>query len=295
MPATREESQDIWSDWLLYRRHARDSDCRDQGMEYLRPIRDRVLEHASLTEGDKIVDVGCGDGLIAFGALEKINTGTAVFVDISQAMLDHCKGIAEKLGLLHRCRFLNASAEDLSEMENESATVVTTRSVLIYVANKPAALEEFHRILRPEGRFSIFEPINRFGYPRPDHVFGSYDVTPVMELSRKVMDIYRKARPSDSDPMIDFDERDLFTLAEEAGFSEVHMGLEAHLEPPRHKVSWDAYYGHAPNPMAPTVEEAVTEALTASERDAFIAHLRPLVESGQGKGKAAVAYLWGVK
>jgi SAM-dependent methyltransferase len=39
---------------------------------------------------------------------------------------------------------------------------VTTRSVLIYVQHKDAAFREFHRVLRPGGRVSIFEPINNY-------------------------------------------------------------------------------------------------------------------------------------
>jgi ubiquinone/menaquinone biosynthesis C-methylase UbiE len=50
--------------------------------------------------------------------------------------------------------------------------VVTTRSVLIYVKDKAAALRELYRVLRPGGRISLFEPINRLmsrqpGYLRP--------------------------------------------------------------------------------------------------------------------------------
>src|SRR6266567_2260602 len=35
------------------------------------PIRDRVLDGARLRPGDTLLDVGAGDGLIAFGALEQ--------------------------------------------------------------------------------------------------------------------------------------------------------------------------------------------------------------------------------
>jgi cyclopropane fatty-acyl-phospholipid synthase-like methyltransferase len=38
---------------------------------FLYPIRDQVLGHASLHDDETLLDVGCGDGLIAFGALER--------------------------------------------------------------------------------------------------------------------------------------------------------------------------------------------------------------------------------
>ena len=34
--------------------------------------------------------------------------------------------------------------------------------MLIYVDRKDAAFSEFHRVLRPGGRLSIFEPINQY-------------------------------------------------------------------------------------------------------------------------------------
>ena len=288
-------SQDIWSEWLLHRRDADDPDCRRLSIEFLQPIRDLVLDHSGLQEGDTVLDVGCGDGLIGFGALERLSSGKVIFSDVSQALLDHCKEIAAELGLANRCQFLNASAEDLSGVEDGTVSVVTTRSVLIFVANKLAAFKEFHRILEPGGRFSLFEPINQFGFPPPDHLFAGYDVTPVLELASKVKAVYRDARPKDNDPMMDFDERDMFEFAEEVGFAEVHLRLEAHVEPPKHEISWEAFYRHAPNPMAPTLEEAVAQALTPTERETFTAHLGPLVEARRGKRKGAVSYLWGVK
>jgi hypothetical protein len=45
--------------------------------------------------------------------------------------------------VLDRCHFACAAAEDLSPIEEESADVVTTRSVLIYVEDKR---RRFYRI-----------------------------------------------------------------------------------------------------------------------------------------------------
>ncbi len=194
------------------------------------PWRDRILQNAAVREGETLLDVGAGDGLVAFGALDLVGkNGRVVFSDISQDLLDHSRILAHEMGVEDRCEFLLASAEDLSGLGKASVDVVTTRSVLIYVEDKRRAFEEFYRVLRPGGRVSVFEPINRFKQPEPSHLFKGYDVRPVRDLAEKVMTVFRRIQPMDMDPMLDFDERDLFDLAEEAGFAEIRLNYEASL------------------------------------------------------------------
>lgn len=52
----------------------------------------------------------------------------------------------------------------------------------IYVDDKAAALAAFHRVLKPGGRVSLFEPINRRYIPlNRDTLFG-FDAAPIAEL-----------------------------------------------------------------------------------------------------------------
>ena len=51
----------------------------------------------------------------------------------------------------------------------------------------------------------------------------------------------------------------------------------------------------AANPKIPTLEEAIQEALTATEGETFIGYLRPLVEAKRGMKYSARAYLWKLK
>ena len=50
------------------------------------------------------------------------------------------------------------------------------------------------------------------------------------EIAEKLTRVYREAAPPD-DPMLDFDERDLVVLAEEAGFFPVELTLTAEIRP----------------------------------------------------------------
>lgn len=286
---------DKWADWLRRHRYGDDPAWKERTLTKLGPVRNRVLELAEAGPGDTLLDVGTGDGLIAFGALERTAPdGRVIFSDVSRPLLDGCREIAEELGVTDRCSFVEASADDLSAVESESVDVVTTRSVLIYLRDKAAALREFFRVLRPGGRFASFEPINSFGSPWPEHLFWGYDVTAVEELGQKVRAFYEgNAEETGENTLTDFDERDLFAWAESAGFAEIDMHYEAAVnrESSLAGITWDAFLRFSGNPLCPTVAEAADRALTPEERERFYAHLRPLVERGEGSSRWATVYL----
>jgi ubiquinone/menaquinone biosynthesis C-methylase UbiE len=284
----------MWSQWLLKRRFGGDPQRLKEMLDWLYPIRDRVLSHVQLGEGETLLDVGCGDGLITFGALQRFPECRVIFSDISDDLLQHARELAREMNVLDRCQFVHATADDLSPFADGSIAAVTTRSVLIYVSAKQQAFNEFSRVLRPSGCLSIFEPINRFGTPEPPERFGSYDVTPVIEIANKLKAVYDSLQPTDTDPMVDFDERDLIACAEKAGFAQIGLELQVEIKPPD-RDNWEDALHTAGNPKIPTLEEAMQQVLTPDEMAAFIHHLRPLVESRQGLSRRARAYMWAVK
>jgi arsenite methyltransferase len=255
-------------------------------------LRDKVLDRAGLNEGETLLDVGCGEGMIGFGALER-GAGHVVFSDISDDLLDFCRGAAEELGLAERCSFAKSGAADLAGIEDESVDVVTTRSVLIYVPEKAEAFREFFRVLRPGGRFSCFEPINRFGMDERREGVWCYPADGLSDLAKRVEQLYAEIQPP-TDPMLDFDERDLLALAEAAGFFPLELELAAEIGP-MHPTPWEPFANSSGNPKIPTISEAMELALTPGERDRFTEHLRPLVEEGRGVQRMAHAYLRAVK
>ena len=285
---------DQWSRWLRERRDAGNERQRAAIVDMLGPIRERLLAAAEPLEGATLLDVGTGDGLIGLEALERVGAeGTVIFSDISDALLAHAHEAVAAEGLLERARFVSTQAEDLGSIPDETVDVVTTRSVLIYVADKAAAFGAMDRVLRPGGRISLFEPINRLTYPEASDRFWGYDVGAVSELADKVKRSYREISDPAAATMLDFDDRDLVGLAEAAGFSRIH--LECHIDVEAHAevraISIEALLDSAPNPLAPTARESIAVALTPAEQDEFVAHLRRAVEAGDRLRRSAVAYL----
>lgn len=286
---------DQWAAWLLRRRHGGDAERQLALLPKLYAIRDQVLEKARMAEGDVLLDVGAGDGLIAFGALPLVGPrGRIIYSDISDHLLSHGRALAAEMGALDRIEFLRASADDLAAIPDASVDVVTTRSVLIYVDRKRAALGEFARVLRPSGRLSLWEPINRFAYPEPEHLFLGIDVTPIQDVADKVRAVFAERQPATTDPMLNFDERDLLALADTAGFAEIHLDYRATIAPAAPE-RWEAVSRSAGNPKIPSLEEAVAQVLTPAEAARFVEHMRPRVEAGERISRSAVAQLWAVK
>lgn len=290
-------ASDRWARWLGEVRHGGDAAALEATLNLLAPIRDRVLAGARLSGSETLLDLGCGDGLIGFAALEQLPRGRVIFSDVSAELIERCQGIAAELGVAERCEFLVSSAADLGALDEGSVDVVTARSVLIYLDRdgKRDALAEARRVLRAGGRASIFEPINRFSFPEPRGRLLGYDVDAVDEVAAKVR-AAMEARAEES-TLMDFDERDLFEWAERAGFSTVTLNLAAEQGSERRAITndWETLLKVSGNPLSPTLGEMIDAALSEEEATVLEAHLRPLVEAGEGSSRLACAYLTTVK
>ena len=83
--------------------------------------------------------------------------------------------------------------------------------------------------------------------------------------------------------------------AENAGFADISLDLRLNLKPAKQPCAWETFARTSGNPLAPPLGEVLDQVLSPEESAAFTAVLKPLVESGHGRERAALAYLTAVK
>lgn len=284
---------DAWARWLLQERFGGSEELYRQGMASLEPIRDRVLDGAELDRESVVLDVGCGDGLLGFAALDRTAPdGRVIFSDVSEVLVDECRRLAAASDASRRCDFLVSALPQLSEIPDEAADAVVLRSVLIYVHDKPLAFEHLHRALRPGGRLSLFEPINNFGFPEPSGVLWGFDVSGLEPLAEQVLAAAAKYQPRDN-PMLGFDERDLLRWGEQAGFDDLRLNYEARVRRshPATGHSIETFLNVSPNPTVPSRRQILEEALGAVDRRRLEQHLGEQLAANAGRTREAVAFL----
>jgi arsenite methyltransferase len=278
---------DVWSDWLLHRRHGDDPAFAKVVRADVDRFVERVLDAAQLGPGMRLADIGTGEGVIALRATERIgSTLTVILTDVSRAMLQHAESCAVEARVRSQCTFLQCPADHLDDIETASVDVVTTRAVLAYVSDKLAALAEFYRILKPGGRISIAEPILQDDAFLATALKMRLDIEGPRSRDRflPLLHRWKAAQYPDSqqqisnNPLVNYSERTLFEFVRQAGFVGIHLELHIDLLPSIFP-SWDVFLNSSPHPWAPAPRTILAEQFTATERELFEAVMRPTIEA----------------
>lgn len=110
--------------------------------------------------GDTVLDIGSGSGTdLLISALIVGPTGRAIGLDITEAMRLKATANAAALGV-GNVELVEGTAEKIP-LADASVDVVTSNGVLNLVPDKPAAMREIHRVLRPGGRVQIADIVLR--------------------------------------------------------------------------------------------------------------------------------------
>jgi arsenite methyltransferase len=300
---TKIPTADLWSQWLLHGRYANDAQFEQVVRASVDRYVERLLDGARLAAAQTLVDVGTGDGHVAFRAIERVGPTLRVWLtDISEPMLLQAERRAIERGVRGQCTFRRCPADRLEGIADASVDVVVTRSVLAYVADKPAALREFHRVLKPGGRISLAEPVYQDDALVASALRAAIDSASPQGLNPLTVLLHRwkAAQFPDTEekilnsPLANYSERDMIRFAQSAGFAEVH--LELHIDTlPSIVRSWEVFIDSSPHPLAPPLRTIMAEQFTAAERQLFERSMRPMVEDPKALATDRMLYLTATK
>ena len=112
------------------------------------------LALAGLSEGEVVVDLGCGGGMDVFLAANKVGeTGRVIGIDMTAEMLVRARAGKEKLGRSN-VEFHQSTIDRLPLPDN-SVDCVISNCVINLVPNKLAVFHEILRVLKPGGRVAL--------------------------------------------------------------------------------------------------------------------------------------------
>jgi arsenite methyltransferase len=110
---------------------------------------------ASISEGEVVVDLGCGGGLDVFLAAQKVGpTGKVIGIDMSLDMLKRARAGAAKKGVTN-VEFHQADIDSLPFLKDESVDCIISNCVVNLVPDKDKVFREMERVLKPGGRIAL--------------------------------------------------------------------------------------------------------------------------------------------
>jgi ubiquinone/menaquinone biosynthesis C-methylase UbiE len=142
-----------------------------------RHVYDGLVALSGIRPGDQVLDVGCGTGYFARRAARAVTPGGRVVgIDPSPPVIDYATRTAPS-----HCTFTLASAEQLPQPDASVDVVISSLAIHhLPPAQRPTALREMRRVLRPDGRLLIvdFRPprrrplVHRHGSLSPERLAG---------------------------------------------------------------------------------------------------------------------------
>lgn len=119
----------------------------------IRTYREPMLAAASITDGERVLDFGCGNGQSSRDAARATPSGSVLGADLSAAMLEQARRQAQAEGL-RNIDFVQADAQ-VHPFHTDTYDLAMSRFGSMFFADKPAAFANISRALRPGGRLLL--------------------------------------------------------------------------------------------------------------------------------------------
>jgi ubiquinone/menaquinone biosynthesis C-methylase UbiE len=168
MMSANEEQAEYWGQsengtkWLTY---------EDQLDHALAPVLDLVLSRAGLSEGMKVLDIGCGTGVSTLAAARSVGpNGQVLAADISQPFLDRAASRAAENGLKN-LQFQYADVQTFA-FEPSLMDVAISRFGVMFFSDSVAAFANIAKALKPGAQmtFAAWGPLDVNPWFRIPHV-----------------------------------------------------------------------------------------------------------------------------
>jgi len=114
---------------------------------------DLVVDSSGVKDGGKVLDIGCGTGLLSLKFLEKANC-LIYGIDSSPPMLEIFKDKIAKLNLSEKISCKLEDAENF-DFKNENFDIIASTVTLHHVKNKLPVIEKIYKLLNPGGKFLL--------------------------------------------------------------------------------------------------------------------------------------------
>ena len=113
------------------------------------------VRHADLSEGEVVLDIGCGGGIDTVLAARRVGPGgRAIGLDMLPEMCDRARGATLEAGVAAWCEFQRGEMEAVP-LGDASIDVVISNGVINLSPRKGRALAEIARVLKPGGRLCV--------------------------------------------------------------------------------------------------------------------------------------------
>ena len=146
--------------------------------------RDRILDNLPWRGDEKVLDVGCGSGLLLIGAAKRLKSGRATGVDIwslddlSGNSADAARENAKAEGVGDKIKIETADARKLPFPDASFDTVLSSVAIhnIPNSREREKALGEIVRVLKPGGRLAILDIFHTGEYAKVMQKLGLADV-----------------------------------------------------------------------------------------------------------------------